>query len=80
MAFRILVWAAAKFNWKGCVIDVQTAFLNATMEQDPDEDVLPSLHFSGQVLPGEGQCICHSRPCMALEDPQGCGGTTEMER
>ena len=54
VAFRILVWAAAKFNWKGCVMDVKTAFLNAMMEQDPDEDVLlikpPSIFLDKSYL------------------------------
>ena len=54
VAFRILVWAAARVNWKGCVMDVKTAFLNAMMEQDPEEDVLlikpPSIFLDKSYL------------------------------
>ena len=39
-ALRVLIWASAKYGWKGCVLDIKTAFLNACMEQDPEEDVL----------------------------------------
>ena len=27
-------------KWAGCILDVRTAFLNAQMEQEPDEDLL----------------------------------------
>eukprot|EP00435_Cladocopium_sp_Y103_P029637 s865_g7.t1 len=39
-ALRIVIWASAKYGWKGCVLDVKTAFLNALMEQDQEEDLL----------------------------------------
>lgn len=38
-ALRVLIWASAKYGWKGCVLDIKTGFLNACVEQDPDEDV-----------------------------------------
>ena len=37
---RILVWASSKMGWNGCVLDIRTAFLNADMEQSPEEDLL----------------------------------------
>ena len=37
---RILVWTSSKMGWCGCVLDIRTAFLNAEMEQSPEEDLL----------------------------------------
>ena len=37
---RLLVWTSTKMGWCGCVLDVPTAFLNAEMEQSPEEDLL----------------------------------------
>ena len=64
-------------------MDVKTAFLNAMMEQDPEEDVLlikPPSIFLDKSYRRRTQCICHSKPSMAFEGPQGCGATTKMER
>ena len=39
-AFRLSIWAAARHQWAGAVIDIKTAFLNALMDQDDQEAVL----------------------------------------
>ena len=39
-SLRLLVWIASRMKWAGCILDVRTAFLNAQMEQEPDEDLL----------------------------------------
>ena len=39
-AFRVLIWASGKFQWRGWVIDVRTAFLNADMEVKDEENLL----------------------------------------
>ena len=39
-AFRLSIWAAARHQWAGAVIDIKTALLNALMDQDDQEAVL----------------------------------------
>ena len=39
-AFRLSIWAAARHQWAGAVIDIKTTFLNALMDQDDQEAVL----------------------------------------
>ena len=39
-SLRLLAWIASRMKWAGCILDVRTAFLNAQMEQEPDEDLL----------------------------------------
>ena len=39
-AFWLWIWAAARHQWAGAVIDIKTAFLNALMDQDDQEAVL----------------------------------------
>ena len=39
-AFRLSIWAAARHQWAGAVIDIKTTFLNALMDQDDQEVVL----------------------------------------
>lgn len=39
-ALRLLAWVSSKMRWAGCTLDARTAFLNADMEQVPDEDLL----------------------------------------
>ena len=36
-AFRVMVKKAAEMNWEGATIDVKTAFLNASLEDDDQE-------------------------------------------
>ena len=39
-ALRILVWVAARNQWSAVTLDIKTAFLNAKMIQDEEEDLI----------------------------------------
>ena len=39
-AFRLMLWCAGKFQWKGLTLDVRTAFLNADLGLTEEENIL----------------------------------------
>ena len=54
-AFRLSIWAAARHQWAGAVIDIKTAFLNALMDQGDQEAILivrpPALFTEKGYMP-----------------------------
>ena len=75
---RLLVWTSSKMDWCGCMLDVRTAFLNADMEQSPEEDLLliqaPHVLRGTKFFKGEALFLPLIRGrCRAFADLRGCG-------
>ena len=53
-ALRLLIWAANRFQWETTTVDIKTAFLNANMDQSPEEDLLiirpPNIFFEKKLF------------------------------
>ena len=80
-AFRLSIWAAARHQWAGAVIDIKAAFLNALMDQGDQEAILivrPPALFTGKATCLRMFSLCLKERCMVSAVLQDCGVRAAM--
>ena len=76
-AFRIMIFVATHFQWSGCALDVKTAFLNAEMVQNEEEQlllVLPPSFFVERNLLGRDTYYVPMKAVYGFRRPPGLWG------